>query len=88
MKQKIFNVYDSKKEAWGSLLFYPFRADADRAMTECVNATGDARNDIAKYPGDFTLFEIGEYNQITGEISLHESKVNLGLALSFLKNKE
>lgn len=86
MKHKIFNVYDSKSEAWGMPLFYDCRANALRSLSECVNATNDEKNQIAKYPSDFTMFEIGEYDQSNGEITMYQSKVNLGLAIEYKKS--
>jgi len=85
MKHKIYNVYDSKSEAWGMPLFYDCRANALRSLTECVNATSDEKNQIAKYPADFTMFEIGEYNQENGVITMYETKVNLGIAIEYKK---
>jgi len=38
---------------------------------------------LAKYPADFTLFEIGLFDDQTGELAAHEQKVNLGMASAF-----
>ncbi|QXP08426.1 MAG: nonstructural protein [Arizlama microvirus] len=82
---KIYNVYDSKAEAWGQPLFYDCRANALRSLGECVNATSDQQNQIAKYPSDFTFFEVGEYDKWTGLITVYETKINLGLAIEYKK---
>lgn len=84
MKHKIFNVYDSKSEAWGTPLFFDCRANALRSLSEAVNKLTDD-NQIAKYPADFTFFEIGEYDRDSGLISVYETKVNLGLAIEYKK---
>nr|WAE43789.1 MAG: nonstructural protein [Microviridae sp.] len=87
MNQKIYNVYDSKAESWGMPLFYDCRANALRSLQECVNAN-DEKNQISKYPADFTFFEIGSYNQQTGSFELYETKINLGLAIEYKKSVE
>ena len=46
------------------------------------------KNKVAKFPGDFTLFEIGVYDRRTGVISMYETKVNLGTALQAKKIKK
>jgi len=84
MKSKIYNVYDSKAETWGMPLFYDCRANAIRSLGEAVNKNTED-NQIAKYPADFTFFEIGEYDRETGSITSYETKVNLGLAIEYKK---
>lgn len=83
MKHKIYNVFDSKAEAWGMPLFYDCLGNAIRSLSEAVNKNDD--NQISKYPGDFTFFEIGEYERETGIITPYETKINLGLALEYKK---
>ena len=87
MKQKIFNVYDSKAEAWGSPLFFDCRANALRSLGEAVNKISDD-NQISKYPSDFTFFEVGEYDRQTGLIQIYETKINLGLAIEYKKTEQ
>ena len=60
MKSKIYVVYDSKSESYGMPLFYDCRANALRSLQEAVNESGNDKNQIAKYPSDFTFFEIGD----------------------------
>lgn len=87
MKHKMYNVYDSKSEAWGMPLFYDCRANALRSLAEAVNKISDD-NQIAKYPGDFTFFETGEYDRQTGVLTPYETKINLGLAIEYKKTEE
>lgn len=87
MKHKIFNVYDSKSESWGTPLFFDCRANALRSLGEAVNKISDD-NQIAKYPADFTFFEIGEYDRQSGQLSVYETKVNLGLAIEYKKTEQ
>lgn len=78
MKLKIFTVYDSKLEAYMTPFFMQKKGEALRAWHSTVN---DASTSFAKYPGDYTLFEIGEFDDETGNFTSHESKINLGTAL-------
>ncbi|QXP08580.1 MAG: nonstructural protein [Arizlama microvirus] len=83
---KLYLVYDSKSESWGRLLQYDCRANALRSLGEAVNDKSDNNNQIAKYPSDFTFFEIGEYDKWSGEIINYDAKINLGLATEYLKS--
>jgi len=85
MKLKVYCVYDSKSEGYGTPLFYDCRANAIRSLQEAVNESGNERNQLSKYPADFTFFEIGEYDRSSGIVTMYESKVNLGLAIEYKK---
>lgn len=82
MVQKIFNVYDCKAEHYNNPFFLRTRGEALRGFQEVCN---DPQSQISKYPADFTLFEIGEYDQVTGKISLHVAPVSLGTGVEFKK---
>jgi len=84
MKSKIFTTYDSKAEAYLQPFFMGTRGEAIRGWQTVVN---DPKTQFNKYPSDFTLFEIGEYDETTGEITAHTAKVSLGVALEFLKQE-
>lgn len=86
MKLKAFVWYDSKTESWGVPMYQPTRGDASRLFTQIVTDNREGNN-IAKYPSDFTFFEVGEYDVSSGEHSLYAAKVNLGLAIEY-KPKE
>lgn len=81
-RYKIYSVYDVKGEMWGMPLFYDCRANALRSFTKAVNQK-EGDNQIAEFPGDFSFFEIGEYDRQDGICVMYESKVNLGLGIEF-----
>lgn len=81
---KIFTIRDSKAEAYLNPFFMQSAGMAIRAFQTCAN---DPQHDFNKYSGDFSLFEIGEYTEETGHIKMHESKINLGLALEHIIQK-
>lgn len=82
---KIFAVYDSKAEAH----LPPFTSLTTAVAIRQFQATVDnLESDFARFPGDYTLFELGEWDQNTGNITMHEAKRNLGTALEHRTNNE
>lgn len=74
MIMKMFAVFDSKAATYG----IPF---ADQRIESAIRNFSDAVNDGSnpgnlwhKHPEDFSLFEIGEFNQETGEIISNRPK--------------
>lgn len=82
---KAFNVYDSKVEAYNTPFFLRHKGEALRSFEEIAN---DKSSAIGKHPGDFTLFEIGTYNELTGELACYESKINLGCAIELVRQNK
>lgn len=80
MTQKIFTIYDSKVEAYMNPIFCRSKGEAIRSLTDAVN---DEKTQINKYPEDFTLFEIGEFDPVNGTITVLDAKKSLGLALEY-----
>ena len=81
--QKVFCVHDSKAEIYLKPFLYNSAAEAIRGFEEVAN---DKKTMIGRYPSDYTLFEIGEWSDTSGEYSMHTAKINLGLALDYVKN--
>lgn len=78
MIQKVFTVYDSKAEIYLKPFHMNSRGEAVRAFGD---ASLDEKTQIAKHPEDFTLFEIGEFDDSNGEYRMLNAKVSLGNAL-------
>ena len=85
MKTKLYSVYDSKAEAFNE----PFYANKDglaiRIFTDHVN-----RDETiwGKYPHDFTLFQIGEFDSEKGSLTPLDTPRNLGMAIEFMDTQE
>ena len=77
MMMKMFAVYDSKLGAFFTPFFMAHAALAQRAFTATAN---DPQSQICQHPQDFTLFELGEWNDELGQIAMYPKHVNLGLA--------
>lgn len=78
MKLKIFCVYDCKVEAFLTPFFMSTKGEALRAWGTTVN---DPSTNFFKYPGDYTLFELADFDSLTAAIVPHSAKVSLGTAL-------
>lgn len=79
---KGFAVFDVKAGNFAPPFFMPSVGLAVRAFTDLVN---DVRSTVNKYPGDFTLFQVGEFDDVKGIFIPLAHNVNLGLALEFVK---
>lgn len=82
---KLFTIFDVRSESFSPVLGYPARG---AALREFVDQTREPQSSIAKHPGDFILFEIGEFDQSTGVLSVHEERANLGSVLQYLTPEE
>lgn len=81
MIHKIFSVYDSKSEAYGMPMFLRSVAEAIRSFTDAANSSDSM---LAKHPADFTLFELGEYDQLSGVLTPLNTPRSLGVLLELL----
>lgn len=84
MLLKIFALYDSKAEAYNKPFYQQTTGAALRDFEEACKQPDSM---IAKYPADFTLFEIGVFNDEDCEIIMHNAKINLGNALEYSTQK-
>lgn len=78
MKLVIFSVHDSKAEAFLQPFFCPTVAVGVRMFAHAAN---DPTKDFSRFAADYTLFELGEFEQDTGEITMLKVAKNHGLAL-------
>lgn len=79
---KIFAVYDSKIKEFDKPFHCKTKGEALRSWQEVAN---DKNSIIGKWPQDFALFELGEYNPQTGALTNHTTPENLGLAQEYVK---
>lgn len=81
MLLKIFTVYDCKAEAYLQPFYCKSKGEALRSFVEIAN---DKQSQIGKYPEDFTLFELGEFDDSTAKFRMLDAGVALGCALEFV----
>lgn len=80
MKVKIYSVFDSKAGAFMLPQFYQTPGIAERAFTEACN-TKDTP--FYKYPEDFTMFELGVFDDEGATFELHNTPISMGIAVQF-----
>ena len=74
MLSKIFVMRDSKAGFYGVPFFEVSRGSALRGLTEAVR---DKQSTICKYPEDFSLFEIGEWDNVACKMLLNPAPVHV-----------
>lgn len=84
MVLKVFTIYDSKAEAYMQPFFMQTKGQAMRALVDTLE---DPKTQFCKHPEDFTLFEIGTYDDQTGKFENLDAPVSIGNLVEF-KNKE
>lgn len=78
---KIFTVYDVKAEAYLQPYFSVTTATAVRAFQAAANNT---EHDFHRFAEDYTLFEIGTWDEATGDIVQFKAMIPLGTALQHI----
>lgn len=81
MKLLVFTVFDSKAECYMQPFFMPTQGAATRAFQDSVNKEG---HQFSQHSEDYTLFQVGEYDDATGEITPLQAHISLGNAVQFL----
>ena len=84
MKIRIFTVFDQKAAAYLQPFFSPTVGTAVRAFSDTVN---DPNSMLSKHPSDFTLFEIGGFDDQSGVVSSLSSHISHGVGLQFVQDQ-
>lgn len=82
MKEKAFTIYDSKSEVYSRPMYAATTEAGKRLMHQAVNAKDSVYGGL--YAADYTLFEIGSWDDNLGHIEMHKAQRNLGNAATFL----
>lgn len=77
---KVFGIFDSKVSAWLPPFMMKHVGDAERAIVSHVN---DPQHNFSKYADDFTLFELGSWDDSNAKYSLHSTPHSIGLLLQY-----
>lgn len=85
MEFKLFTIYDSKIETHNRPMILMHKGEALRIFEQEANRED---SNICKYPGDYTLFEIGKYDDQSGNVTMHKTHISLGLAIEWKKPPE
>jgi len=84
MDHKLFSIYDQKAYAYLPPFTLPRVEQAIRTFSDCVNSPDHA---FGRHPADYTLVEIGEYDDSNAKITVHEVHIVVGTGIEFLRSK-
>jgi len=79
-KSMVYSVYDAKVKYFHFPFMVRNRGEALRSWEQVAN---DEKSSICSYPSDFSLMELGEFDDQTGKIEFNTVPESLGLALQF-----
>lgn len=80
---KLFSIHDAKAEFHQNPFFARTKEEAKRLFAQAVNDTAP-NNQFNQSPADFTLFEVGNFDEVSGELT-PLPKTSLGNGLEFKK---
>src|SRR4051812_28446427 len=78
-KYKVFAPFDSKLSVWMNPMFFLHAGQAERTWRELAN---DPQTMVCKHPGDFTLFQIGFFDDESGLLEPIHPAVQLMTAVA------
>lgn len=85
MIHKIFSVHDQKAAAYLPPFYMPTKGMAVRLFKDCCN---DPNHQFRAHPGDYTLVELGEFNDTSAQFDIHTIAITLGSGLEFKDTPE
>ena len=84
MLMSVFAIYDSGISTWTPPLFVRNKGEIMRWFMDSVN---DPQSRLAKYPADYTLFELGTWDDDKCSFNLLKTPDRIGTALEYVKPK-
>jgi len=83
MTQKVFAIRDQKAEVFNRPFFNKTHGEAERNFRELVN---DKENLVGKYPEDYDLYYLGDYDDSTGLIKTLDTPQHIIKAIQVKSN--
>lgn len=81
MQVKVYAIRDAKTEAWLQPMFFVNTAQALRQFGDSLQD----ENTFSKHPEDFSLWQLGEYDDTTGKLSPLDTPTCIGQAVEYKK---
>lgn len=85
MQMFIYSVKDTKADLFGRPFYCLNAAHAIRGFTDQVNDPMDGQNDLFKHTEDFVLYELGVFEDQSGQITVLDTPKSLIAAQSVKK---
>jgi len=82
MKHQMFAIYDSKANAYLPPWVIHQNEMAIRLFADMCN---DPKHQFGKNPADYTLFNIGAYDDNKGQVENQKLNISLGNGIEFVK---
>lgn len=76
----VFSIHDEKAEAFLPPFILPNANMAKRVFADCINSD---THQFGSNPADFTLFELGQFDDSEGQFLLQRTKKSLGNGVEF-----
>lgn len=80
MEKPIYSLYDEKALCYANMFT---SANDQTALRSLAAAASDPSTEIYKFPSDFTLYQLGLWNDSNGTITPLTNPINLGKASQF-----
>lgn len=78
----MFAIYDSAAKYYKSVWFEKHKADV---LREFAKACNDSKTYLNQNPTDFVLFQLGEFDELSGAGVVYDAPERLGVAIEFIK---
>lgn len=75
---KIFTIYDEKAQAYLAPFHFQNIGEANRAMCDLL---ADDQHPFSRHAEDYTLYSIGEYDNLTAELTSDKQLIKTMLEL-------
>lgn len=80
MIYRVMSIYDNGVNSFSQPFFVNH---VQHALRYFETLAKDPTSDVSRYPSNFHLFELGEFDDSNGVFMPHEKHVSLGLASTF-----
>lgn len=84
MIHKLFTIYDVKADAYLPPFILPKIEMAQRTFGDCIAAED---HQFSQHPEDYTLFDLGTYNDENAQYELYNAPHSLGNGLEYVRNQ-
>lgn len=81
MIYKVFTIYDAKAEAYLPPFYFAATGQALRAFADMAN---EREHQVGRHPADYTLFELGYFDDGDATFEAHQAKIPLGTAVEYV----
>lgn len=82
---KAFTIRDSKGEVFNTPFFQKTHGEAERSFKQLIN---DGQSMPNKYPEDFDLYYVGEYDDSEGIFKALDTPQHVAKAINYVEQKQ